>query len=110
MDESTGKAACSCDIQDIDFIEIPGIGNVCVTPGDPCEPGEIDCNGGNALDINVVSDHNIGFCAGNCTVTTGQQCGVNLDCPAGTCSKKTFFSPTSGDLRSIGIPERSRSL
>jgi hypothetical protein len=61
-----GKAPCTCTLQDLEPIEIVGIGFVCFTPGSQgCAVGEIDCDGGNALDVTMDSDHNIGACTGN---------------------------------------------
>ncbi len=65
VDPGTGKASCDCSLQVIDPIEITGIGYGCVTPGMPCPSGEIDCDGGNALDVTMASDHNIGACTDN---------------------------------------------
>ena len=78
IDPITGKASCACVVQQIDPFEIFGVGFVCLSPAaGVCDPGEIDCDGGNGLDLDVVSDHNIGACTGN------------LDC-TGTCT--TFCS------------------
>jgi hypothetical protein len=68
--DENGKASCTCEIQALDPFEIPGIGLICLTPFAGCPPGEIDCNGGNDLDIDLVSDHNIGACTGNADCRT----------------------------------------
>jgi cysteine-rich repeat protein len=65
VDPATGKAACDCDLQSIEPFNLPGIGFICLTLGNPCPPGEIDCDGGNALDVDMQSDHNIGTCTGH---------------------------------------------
>jgi hypothetical protein len=65
-DPVTGKAVCSCDIQSIDPIQIPSIGWLCVNAPPPgCPAGEIDCNGGNGLDTDLMTDHNISACTSN---------------------------------------------
>jgi cysteine-rich repeat protein len=60
--DATLKASCTCELQFLDPINVVGIGFVCFTPGEPCFPGEIDCDGGNSLDVVMDSDHNIGTC------------------------------------------------
>ena len=79
VDPNTGKAACSCDLQSIDPIAIPSIGFTCLTPEAGCPPGEIDCDGGNDLDVDVTSDHNIGACTSNadCASQCVTFCGLD---------------------------------
>jgi hypothetical protein len=61
-----GKAACECILQSFDPIEIIGIGYICFSPPPTaCPLGEIDCNGGNALDVTMDTDHNLGACTSN---------------------------------------------
>jgi hypothetical protein len=113
---SSGKASCDCELQQIDPFELAGIGFICLTPGEPCPSGEIDCDGGNALDVTMDSDHNIGQCDGNpdceaqCTDHCAAQddaifnsgcegfciggqrdelaCTDDSDCPGGSCPGK----------------------
>jgi hypothetical protein len=61
-----------CIIENIDPINIPNIGFVCITPSDdPCSPGTIDCDGGpDLLGIDVLSDGNIGNCQSNAACET----------------------------------------
>jgi len=59
--DGLGKAACTCNINSLAPIVIPAIGDVCVNPTS-CPSGEIDCNGGNSEDVDLVADHNIGPC------------------------------------------------
>ncbi len=110
----TGKASCDCSLQSFNPIEIIGIGFICFTPGAPCPAGEIDCDGGNGLDVTMDSDHNIGACTGNpdCAAQCAAYCdpifafnsgcegfcvgGANdnlpctddSDCPDGSCPGK----------------------
>jgi hypothetical protein len=122
-DPGTGKAACDCELQSLDPIEITGIGFVCFTPGnpnDPCPTGEIDCDGGNALDVVMDSDHNIGSCTGNvgcaaqcaaycaparvfnsacegfCVggLNDGNPCTDDSECPGGSCPGTLLHEPT----------------
>ena len=68
VDPNTGKAACQCVLQDLSPFLLSGIGFICISPSDPnnpCDLGEIDCDGGNGLDVDLMSDHNIGACSGN---------------------------------------------
>ncbi|MFQ5513483.1 MAG: hypothetical protein ACE5FG_03530 [Myxococcota bacterium] len=79
-DPGTGKTPCACTLQSLDPFEIPAIGTLCATPGvAPCASGEIDCDGGNALDWEVASQHGgIGFCAdqGSCEALCATHCGL----------------------------------
>jgi hypothetical protein len=114
VDPGTGKALCNCGVQVIDPIEISAIGYICFTPGAPCPAGEIDCDGGNALDVTMASDHNIGACTGNADcaaqcaahcapdavfnsgcegfcvggVSDGLPCTSDTDCVDGSCPGK----------------------
>jgi hypothetical protein len=93
VDPNTGKASCECGLQSIDPITVPGIGFVCLSPGDPntpCDLGEIDCDGGNGLDVDLESDHNIGACTSNAGCET--QCSGHC---AGL-SKAVFDSGCEG--------------
>ncbi len=109
-----GKATCDCGLQFLDPIYMIGIGLFCFSPGVPCPSGEIDCDGGNALDATMDSDHNIGACTSNpdcaaqCTVHCAPDqvfdsaceefcvggandtlpCTHDSDCPAGHCPGK----------------------
>ncbi len=78
VDQGTGKAPCTCTIQEFDPIVITGIGTACVTPGsDPCPVGEVDCDGGNVLDWDTIGDHDIGVCTSNsdCSFQCDMHCG-----------------------------------
>lgn len=60
-----GSAECSCEIISIDPITTP-LGVVCITPTDkPCPPARVSCPGGEALNVDLVSNGNIGACDGN---------------------------------------------
>jgi cysteine-rich repeat protein len=114
------KASCTCELQFLDPINVIGIGFVCFTPGEPCPPGEIDCDGGNSLDVVMDSDHNIGTCmssadceaqcAAHCTgmgaavfneacegfceggTRDTLPCTDDSDCPGGACGGKDGLS------------------
>jgi len=118
VNPDTGTAPCECKIQEIDPVEVAGLGLLCLDqlrPDQACDPGEIDCGGGSALDTRVVTNHNIGACTGpfNCRskcaihcLTNGlgqpldhgcegfcdggpsnsQTCSADTDCPDGSCS------------------------
>ena len=57
-------------------MNIPGIGFVCIDPAPGCASGEIDCDGGNALDTDLFSNHNFGSCASNaaCQASCASAC------------------------------------
>jgi len=111
----SGDLACTCSVTSFGSILLPGVGDVCIAPFEPCEPRVLSCDGGRAVDINVVADHNIGACTGtadcastcdsfcdglgtgyNRQVSTcedfcaggekdGDMCAVDADCPDGSC-------------------------
>jgi hypothetical protein len=61
-----GKAPCECIPQDLDPIEVPLFGYICLSSSpEACPVGEIDCDGGNALDVVMETDHNRGSCLDN---------------------------------------------
>jgi cysteine-rich repeat protein len=74
-DPNTGKASCECLVQEIDPLSIPGIGFICLSGSTGCPLGEIDCDGGNAMDIDLISEHNIGACTSNADCVA--QCDIN---------------------------------
>jgi hypothetical protein len=61
-----GKAPCACNVQSFGVLVIPSIGDVCINPAS-CPAGEIDCDGGNAENVDLVADHNIGACTDDAT-------------------------------------------
>jgi len=70
VDPITGQSVCSCELRSIDPIPLLGIGDVCVAPAGPCEPGVFACDGGVGLDLDTVSDHNIGACTSNASCSS----------------------------------------
>ncbi|MFN8641981.1 MAG: hypothetical protein U0802_10095 [Candidatus Binatia bacterium] len=74
--DGAGKAACSLNVISFAPIVIPSIGDVCVNPAS-CPSGEVDCDGGNAEDVDLVADHNIGNCANDtaCGTACNAYCG-----------------------------------
>ncbi|MFQ5514596.1 MAG: hypothetical protein ACE5FG_09150 [Myxococcota bacterium] len=83
IDGGTGKAPCDCTLQSLDPFEIVAIGTVCVDPAaSSCATGEIDCDGGNSLDIDVTSQHGsigIGTCGdqASCASACAAHCGAS---------------------------------
>jgi hypothetical protein len=61
-DPNTGLAYCTCDLDNIEPLEIPLIGVSCISGFSGCAGGEIDCDGGTPLGIVSVGDHLIGDC------------------------------------------------
>ncbi|MEO8601020.1 MAG: hypothetical protein ABI629_00440 [bacterium] len=76
-----------CEVNNLNPISIPAIGFVCITPGAGCAPGHRDCNGGDALGVDVQSDGNIGSCTGNsdCAAQCAASCGAGKT-SAGACT------------------------
>jgi cysteine-rich repeat protein len=77
-DPNSGKTSCDCVLQELEPIEVIGIGYLCFTAGAPCPPGEIDCDGGNGLDVVMDSDHNIGTCtsSADCEAQCAAHCAA----------------------------------
>ena len=73
-----GIAACACQLLQFGAVVIPAIGDVCVNPASGCEPGKIDCDGGEKLDVNLNADHNIG----DCTTNAACEASCNAHCAA----------------------------
>ena len=80
IDPATGKAPCECNIQELDPIDFAGLGFICFSPGSGCPMGEIDCDGGNALNVDLVSDHILGPCMGkpDCVAQCTASCGAGF--------------------------------
>jgi hypothetical protein len=76
----TGKAACDCSVQAPGFgpLSIAGLFWACVKPAvsGTCPTGEIDCDGGNVLGLDMAGARNIGACTSNadCAATCGALC------------------------------------
>jgi len=64
IDPITGIAPCECHIQELDPIDFSGLGFVCFSPSSGCQMGQIDCDGGDALNVDLTSDHIAGPCPG----------------------------------------------
>ncbi len=76
-----GKAACTCEVQapGLAGLNIAGLFYACVKPAisGTCPTGEIDCNGGNVLGVDIDGNRNIGPCAsqGACLTSCSAFCG-----------------------------------
>ncbi len=86
----TGKADCSCEVQPPGFspLNIAGLFWACVKPAStPCPDGEVDCDGGNNLGLDVDGNRNIGTCTGqaNCASTCATFCGGAANMFASNC-------------------------
>jgi hypothetical protein len=69
---ANGKRACACNLESWTAANIIGIGFVCIEPS-TCPAGEVDCDGGNELGIDVLDDAQIGSC------TTHADCATQCD-------------------------------
>jgi len=76
-----GKAACTCEVQAPGFggLNIASLFYACVKPAisGVCPTGEIDCDGGNVLGIDIEGRRNLGPCAsqGTCLTSCSAFCG-----------------------------------
>ena len=59
-----GYAYASCNLLNVDPVEIPGIGVVCGEPA-YCYGGSLSCDGTSPLDVDVVTETNVGACVDN---------------------------------------------
>jgi hypothetical protein len=90
-----GKAPCECLFQSFDPIDITGIGFICFTAAtESCPVGEIDCDGGNPLDVDMDSDHNIGACTSSADCET--QCAAHCGGLAGIGTYAAFNEACEG--------------
>jgi hypothetical protein len=73
--DGSGKRKCDCSLQSFSSVAILGIGIVCVDSAGPCPSGEYECDGGAALDVDLVAEHES---AGTCTSNAGcaSQCAT----------------------------------
>jgi hypothetical protein len=73
--DGNGKRPCDCTFRALDPFVLSGIGTVCVTPFEgPCPNGEVDCDGGNALNVDIVGEH----CGSGACASTS--CSSNANC------------------------------
>ncbi len=76
-----GKAPCTCEVQAPGFpgLNIAGLFFACVKPAiaGVCPTGEIDCDGGNVLGLDIDGTRNIGACTGqaDCLAACATHCG-----------------------------------
>src|SRR5690606_34610770 len=59
---SFGDAYGTCELGELDPAVVPGIGVLCSGPGYPCFEATIACDGGAALDVDVVTEASAGSC------------------------------------------------
>jgi hypothetical protein len=73
-DPGTGKAPCDCSVVEpgFDALNIAGLFWACVKPAvsGQCPTGEMDCDGGNVLGMNISGNRNIGACTSNASCAT----------------------------------------
>jgi hypothetical protein len=89
-DPATGEGSCSCAIEEIAPVAVPGTGWACIAPVDGCSRGTIACNGGRSLDYALVADHVIGTCTGN------QDCATQCAALCDASSARVFDSGCEG--------------
>ena len=123
-EDVNGKRDCQCNLRQFDPVAIPGVGNACIEPFAPCPDGEMECDGGNSLNVEIESNHEIGLCtsnadcAGQCATFcagTGKsvyisgcesfcQGGVNADLP---CQCDTLGTATCAPASTLACPGSS---
>lgn len=75
-DAETARAECTCDIVSLAPLQLVGVGFICLLPTPGCSAGQVDCNGGDSISVDLVSDHNIGTC---CTGDCNADSAVSID-------------------------------
>jgi hypothetical protein len=85
-----GTTFSSCNLLQLDPVNIPGIGVVCLQSTFGCGSSTMDCDGGTPLGIDVRSDGNVGSCAENfdCSNTCANYCFAQ--------GSFTYFSACTG--------------
>jgi hypothetical protein len=75
--DGSGNSTAVCDVKQLNPVNIPSIGVVCISQGGGCAVGRRDCDGGTPLGIEVASDGNAGACTGNavCQTICATHCG-----------------------------------
>jgi hypothetical protein len=87
VDPSTGVATCDCVLEDVEPVLLPSVGFLCFQAISDCPSGQIDCDGGTPMDIDMISNHDVGedlqdpnlldlglFCGAPDPNTGNQQC------------------------------------
>ncbi len=84
VDGGTGKAPCTCGVQSFGPLSIAGIFYACIKPAvsGSCPVGEIDCNGGNLLGLNMQARRNLGSLDCQAPGIDPNCCTSNADCLA----------------------------
>lgn len=89
--DANGKRDCTTALQSFNPFVLSGVGTICIDPGTtPCPIGEVDCDGGNALNQEIIADAQIGACTGNagCITQCGTYCsGLGKSVYNGACEK-----------------------
>jgi hypothetical protein len=115
VDGGTGKAPCDCSVQAPGFgpLSIAGLFWACVKPAvsGTCPTGEIDCDGGNVLGLDMNGARNIGACTSNadCAATCAASCAPDAVFTAqceGFCTEGTEMACTT-DAQCGGAGEGS---
>jgi hypothetical protein len=88
VDDLTGRAVCTCDVTEP--LMATGMGlTLCLVPAaQSCAAGEIDCDGGDALDVAMTSEHDVGACSGHasCATLCDTHCaGIGADAVNALC-------------------------
>lgn len=87
--DANGERDCTTALRSFSPFVLSGVGTICIAPGTaPCPAGAIDCNGGSAMNLDIIADHQIGACTSNadcqsqCTTYCG---GIGKSVYTGAC-------------------------
>jgi cysteine-rich repeat protein len=87
VDELTGRSICTCELTAP--LMATGLLTICLNPtGESCAAGEIDCDGGDPLDVSLTSEHDIGSCSGHgdCATQCDSHCaGLGAEAVEARC-------------------------
>jgi hypothetical protein len=60
VDPNTGVATCQCMLENVEPVYLQGVGFVCFETIPDCPSGKIDCDGGTPMEIDMISNHDVG--------------------------------------------------
>jgi hypothetical protein len=87
--DGNGIRDCTVALKTFNPFALTGVGTICIDPStSPCPAGEIDCDGGSAMHLEITADAQIGACSSN--AGCGAQCatycsGIGKSVYTGAC-------------------------
>jgi len=61
VDPITATATCTCEVENLQPVNLTGIGFICFDSFSGCKEGRVDCDGGDPMDVTVITDHSVGL-------------------------------------------------